>query len=81
MSDLSSSSRSCMWVDQATPVGPCQVFLWSRSSPSDQIIMHREIEGVLGQWIVAQVAKALLVIVAALVVADTLLASHQEMTG
>ena len=39
--------------------------------------MHREIEGVLGQWIVAQVAKALLVIVAALVVADTVLASHR----
>ena len=28
--------------------------------------MHREIEGVLGQWIVAQVAKALLAIVVAL---------------
>jgi|GEM_PF-6585036 len=41
------------------------------------MIMHREIEGVLGQWIVAQVAKALLAIVAALVVADTLLASHR----
>lgn len=38
--------------------------------------MHREIEGVLGQWIVAQVAKALLAIVAALVIADTVLASH-----
>jgi hypothetical protein len=39
--------------------------------------MHREIEGVLGQWIVAQVAKALLAIVVALVVSDTLLASHR----
>lgn len=39
--------------------------------------MHREIEGVLGQWIVAQVAKALLAIVVALVIADTLLASHR----